>query len=131
MKKASVLIIENTKHQYLFLLRAVKPYGLGFPGGKFNSDFDKNMSDTCLREVFEEIGILFSRDSIFYLGEIISINGTPVSVYHTFVNEIETITLNPKEHLTSKWLSLSEFNGKVFAGKTLDFLNLLTQKQNG
>lgn len=122
MKRAAVAKITNAKGEILFLLRAKKPYGLCLPGGKI--DAGETSEQACIREVFEETGIVLANDQLKFVKNVESYNGTPVAIFEVTLDHSPKILINPAEHHNERWLVLSEETLKTyhFAGKTLDWL---------
>jgi 8-oxo-dGTP pyrophosphatase MutT (NUDIX family) len=130
-KTAAVLIIKRAKGDYLFLLRATKPHGLCFPGGKFDPEKDKDMADTAVRETREEIGWGFDKNDITFLGQLPSVDGTSVDIFYVEIGNIENVIINKAEHLAFHWLK--DLDGRVGAGNTQKFFDLALnpKKKNG
>lgn len=70
---------------------------MAFPGGKMDIS-DLTLSDTALREVFEEVGILFKADELFpLLPQWIHVSNHWVQPFYIIVNEKPHFTLNKRE----------------------------------
>jgi ADP-ribose pyrophosphatase YjhB (NUDIX family) len=134
MKTAVVNRIINEKGECLFLLRATKPFGWCLAGGKV--DAGEVPAESCIRETLEETGVNLIGDAfeMKYVGESVSFNGTPVTVFETVLDHTPEITISKREHLSYRWIKThkfeyahnftSEMYKLSIAGNTLDFLDL-------
>jgi 8-oxo-dGTP pyrophosphatase MutT (NUDIX family) len=97
IKKSAVLILLFFKDEQLNLLLTQRakydgPHSgqISFPGGKFEEAQDKNLLDTAIREVYEEINL--SSENFKILGQltklIIPISQICVQPYLAFCNDI-------------------------------------------
>lgn len=133
MKTAVVNRIINEKGETLFLLRAKQPFGWCLAGGKVDAD-DASKKAACIRETMEETGIDVDIDDLKYVGEAVSVNGTPITVYETVLDHTPDIKINRAEHMNKRWMKThsteyagsftEEVRGLAFAGKTLQFIDL-------
>lgn len=133
MKTAVVNRIINEKGETLFLLRAKQPFGWCLPGGKIDPT-DASKKAACVRETKEETDIDVEIDQLTYVGESVSVNGTPITVYETILAHTPTVKINRAEHMNHRWIKThsnkysgtftDEVHGLAFAGKTLLFIDL-------
>jgi 8-oxo-dGTP pyrophosphatase MutT (NUDIX family) len=133
MKTAVVNRIINEKGETLFLLRAKNPFGWCLAGGKVDAE-DTSKKAACVRETMEETGIDIDIDDLTYVGEVVSVNGTPITVYETVLDHTPDIKINRAEHMNKRWIKThsteyagsftDEVRGLAFAGKTLQFIDL-------
>lgn len=132
MKKSALNIIINEKGETLFLLRAKKPFGWGLVGGKL--DEGEDAMTACLRETFEETGIKLEASQVRLVGEDVSANGTPLTVFETILDHTPEVKISKREHLSARWMKThndskyakdytDEVRSKVFAGRALDILD--------
>lgn len=129
--KAAMNIIINERGETLFLLRAKKPFGWGLVGGKL--DGNEDAVTACLRETFEETGLLLEASQLRLVGDDVSANGTPLVVFETTLNHTPEIKISKGEHLNAKWIKThnSEYAGdyttgvriRMFAGRTLAIID--------
>jgi 8-oxo-dGTP pyrophosphatase MutT (NUDIX family) len=104
LRKASVLIgfVErSTGLNIIFTKRAHHlrhhPGQVSFPGGKFESE-DVSLSNTALRETYEEIGISREEISIFgQMPELVTISKFSVTPFLAFIDEDYQITIDKNE----------------------------------
>jgi 8-oxo-dGTP pyrophosphatase MutT (NUDIX family) len=66
-----------------------------FPGGRFDSELDRTVLDTAVRETMEEMGII--RDNIAVLGPIDTLVASMGAVIHCFIGELKISDLNDLE----------------------------------
>jgi len=133
MKTAVVNRIINEKGETLFLLRAKQPFGWCLAGGKVDAE-DASKKEACVRETKEETGIDITAESLTYVGESVSVNGTPITVYETVLDHTPIIKINRSEHMNHRWIKThstdyagsftDEVRSLAFAGKTLQFVDL-------
>ena len=70
---------------------------IAFPGGKMD-DVDTNLSETALREVHEEIGVILESDQLFPLvPQWIHVSNHWVQPYYIILHEKPIFTLNKRE----------------------------------
>lgn len=132
MKKAVVNRIINEKGECLFLLRATKPFGLCLVGGKV--DEGETELQACIRETNEESGLAIEENQMKLIGQSVSFDGTPVTVFETVLSHTPEITVSPREHLRHRWIKTHSFEFErcytnevrqlSFAGNTLKFIDL-------
>lgn len=132
MKTAAVIRLINEKGEILFLLRAIKPFGWCLPGGKL--DAGEDAVTASIRETTEESGIVLDPEQVKVIGRTTAFDGTPVTVLEAVLDHTPTVTINKREHLNKKWMKTHSFEyqrnytdeirGLIFAGKTLDFIDL-------
>ena len=104
-KKAAVVVIiyRNTLGESVIYLIERNTYDghhsgqMAFPGGKMD-DVDANLSETALREVQEEIGVVLELDQLFPLTpQWIHVSNHWVQPFYTIVYEKPVFTLNKRE----------------------------------
>ena len=104
-KKAAVVVIiyRNTLGKSVIYLIERNTYDghhsgqMAFPGGKMD-DEDANLSETALREVREEIGVVLALDQLFPLTpQWIHVSNHWVQPFYTIVYEKPIFTLNKRE----------------------------------
>jgi len=82
----------------------------GLPAGKI--DGTEHCDEAIVREIEEEIGVKYEKDSFEYIGtwlwKLPDVNVT-FSIYKLLLNERPDITLNPMEHDAYKWMTPEEF----------------------
>lgn len=127
MKKAALAIIKNENGETLFLLRKHKPFGWGLVGGKLEDG--ETAKEACVREIQEESGISIEPSQLRLVGDDISINGNPVTIFEVLLDHTPDVTIDKKEHLNSMWITAHDNNKLaepmlkfVFSGRTLDFI---------
>lgn len=131
--KAVVNRIINKDGETLFLLRAIRPFGLCLPGGKVEAT-DASDEAAAIRETMEETGIPVTPNQIMHVGSSVSYDGTPVEVFETRLDYNPEVTINKREHLNKKWIKThvreyqenytNDMYGLHFAGNTLKFVDL-------
>lgn len=103
--KAAVVVIiyKNTGGESVLYLIERNTYDghhsgqIAFPGGKMD-DVDTNLSETALREVHEEIGIILETDQLFPLvPQWIHVSNHWVQPYYIILHEKPIFTLNKRE----------------------------------
>ena len=103
--KAAVVVIiyKNTLGENVLYLIERNTYDghhsgqMAFPGGKMD-DVDANLSETALREVQEEIGVVLELDQLFPLTpQWIHVSNHWVQPFYTIVYEKPIFTLNKRE----------------------------------
>jgi len=103
--KAAVVVIiyKNTIGQSVLYLIERNTYDghhsgqMALPGGKMDH-VDGNLSETALREVYEEIGVIFESDQLFPLTpQWIHVSNHWVQPFYTIVYEKPIFTLNKRE----------------------------------
>ena len=132
--KAAVVVIiyKNTEGQSVLYLIERNTYDghhsgqMAFPGGKMD-DVDANLSETALREVQEEIGVVLELDQLFPLTpQWIHVSNHWVQPFYTIVYEKPIFTLNKREINCIFEIPISSFKNS----NTLAFheLNILGNK---
>jgi mutator protein MutT len=108
MKESSVCIISNDKGEILFLKRfeydRTLPNFYCLPGGKLEED--ENASDGCIREVFEETGLIVS--DIKFDCKKVNIN------FFTGIVDSFNVKIS-NEHSGYKFIAVSEFDNYEIA----------------
>jgi 8-oxo-dGTP pyrophosphatase MutT (NUDIX family) len=103
--KAAVVVIiyKNTGGESVLYLIERNTYDghhsgqIAFPGGKMD-DVDTNLSETALREVHEEIGVILESDQLFPLvPQWIHVSNHWVQPYYIILHEKPIFTLNKRE----------------------------------
>jgi len=103
--KAAVVVIiyKNTGGESVLYLIERNTYDghhsgqIAFPGGKMD-DVDTNLSETALREVYEEIGVILESDQLFPLvPQWIHVSNHWVQPYYIILHEKPIFTLNKRE----------------------------------
>ena len=133
-KKAAVVVIiyRNTLGESVIYLIERNTYDghhsgqMAFPGGKMD-DVDANLSETALREVQEEIGVVLELDQLFPLTpQWIHVSNHWVQPFYTIVYEKPIFTLNKREINCIFEIPISSFKNS----NTLAFheLNILGNK---
>jgi 8-oxo-dGTP pyrophosphatase MutT (NUDIX family) len=133
-KKAAVVVIiyRNTLGESVIYLIERNTYDghhsgqMAFPGGKMD-DVDANLSETALREVQEEIGVVLELDQLFPLTpQWIHVSNHWVQPFYTIVYEKPVFTLNKREINCIFEIPISSFKDS----NTLAFheLNILGNK---
>ena len=98
-----VIIFKNTEGQSVLYLIERNTYDghhsgqMALPGGKMDH-VDANLSETALREVHEEIGVILESDQLFPLTpQWIHVSNHWVQPFYTIVYEKPIFTLNKRE----------------------------------
>jgi 8-oxo-dGTP pyrophosphatase MutT (NUDIX family) len=103
--KAAVVVIiyKNTGGESVLYLIERNTYDghhsgqIAFPGGKMD-DVDTNLSETALREVHEEIGVILESDQLFPLvPQWIQVSNHWVQPFYIILHEKPIFTLNKRE----------------------------------
>jgi 8-oxo-dGTP pyrophosphatase MutT (NUDIX family) len=103
--KAAVVVIiyKNTGGESVLYLIERNTYDghhsgqMAFPGGKMD-DVDTNLSETALREVHEEIGVILESDQLFPLvPQWIHVSNHWVQPFYIILHEKPIFTLNKRE----------------------------------
>ena len=103
--KAAVVVIiyKNTGGESVLYLIERNTYDghhsgqIAFPGGKMD-DVDTNLSETALREVHEEIGVILESDQLFPLvPQWIHVSNHWVQPFYIILHEKPIFTLNKRE----------------------------------
>jgi 8-oxo-dGTP pyrophosphatase MutT (NUDIX family) len=128
MIQAAAIAIVNSDDKILLMNRLYQPWGFGVPGGS-RDDQDEDLIATAIRETEEEIGFLFNRDELEYLGNINSICGNyDVAVYKVKL-ETEKIPINlNEEHDQPKWVSFNHAHTMQLAGNTFKIVMMALWK---
>ncbi len=118
--KYVVTKIINEKEEILFLLRAVKPFGWCFPGGKIDPE-DKSLIDAAWREVKEETGIDLDKEQMKFWRDGLTYKGEKVRVYEIVLDHTPIVKTNLRESLSYRWIKgIPE--DLIFAGNTHTFI---------
>jgi len=98
-----VIIFKNTGGESVLYLIERNTYDghhsgqIAFPGGKMD-DVDTNLSETALREVHEDIGVILESDQLFPLvPQWIHVSNHWVQPYYIILHEKPIFTLNKRE----------------------------------
>jgi len=111
---SGAIIIEKEE---ILLVREEKSYGstiFMLPGGKFDEQVDKNVEDTCRREVREEVGVELENMRLFHTMEQIRPlkEEETVLLYHYIADRIGEISPG-EEVLEWGWYSIDNLPKNV------------------
>lgn len=104
-----ILISKNKS--LLLKRRSDRPYPLrwGIPSGKLQEG--ENRTQGVIRELYEETGILLSKELLSFLGSYHIITDDMSFLYSLFycnMNKVPKVTINFEEHVRAEWFSYNE-----------------------
>ena len=118
--KIAIVKIRNVRDEMLFLLRAKKPFGWCFPGGKIDES-DASSADAASRELFEETGIYIHPDSLIYEMSSLTASGKEVDIFVAKIEDDPKIKIAKSEHLNYRWMKDIP-DDLVLAGNARNFI---------
>lgn len=118
--KIAIVKVFNSKNEMLFLLRAKKPFGWCFPGGKIDEK-DLTSAAAASRELFEETGMYIHQDLLTYEMSSLTATGKEVDIFVARIDDEPKIKLSKSEHLNYRWMK-EVTDDLILAGNARNFI---------
>lgn len=100
--KAVSVIVMNSNNQIVAVSRKDDHNDFGLPGGKCDPD-DLNMLDACIRELYEETGLLYEREKFVKIHEGVHGGYWQATYYVTVVSDMDDSVFDYDEPHVVKW----------------------------